>query len=411
VSKIVNLADDLALAMKAGSVRIVAPLPGKAAVGIEVPNNTRETVYFRQILETPEYQANKSKLKVPLGKDIFGASVITGIEKMPHLLVAGATGSGKSVAINSIILAILYNAKPNEVKLAMVDPKMLELSVYEGIPHLLSPVVTQPKKAAETLRAIVAEMERRYRQLAEKGNKNIDSYNKAVPEAERLPYIVVIIDELADLMMTVQREVEDSVMRLAQMARAAGIHLIVATQRPSVDVITGLIKANLPSRISFQVSSKTDSRTILDANGAENLLGMGDMLFQPPGSSHIIRAHGCFVSEAEIKRVVEFVKKQGKPNYELLQQRAKEIVEAQVAEVEDSERDELYQRAVELVQMNGQASTSFIQRRLRAGYNRAARMIEMMQEDGIVGAADGAKPRQVLVRRNMDGTMNDLDDL
>ena len=411
VSRIVNLADDLALAMKAGSVRIVAPLPGKAAVGIEVPNNTRETVYFRQILETPEYQSNKSKLKIPLGKDIFGASVIGSIDKMPHMLVAGATGSGKSVAINSIILAILYNAKPSEVKLALVDPKMLELSVYEGIPHLLSPVVTQPKKAAETLRAIVAEMERRYRTLAEKGNKNIDSYNKAVPEAERLPYIVVIIDELADLMMTVAREIEDSVMRLAQMARAAGIHLIVATQRPSVDVITGLIKANLPARISFQVSSKTDSRTILDANGAENLLGMGDMLFQPPGSSHIIRAHGCFVSEAEIKRVVEFVKKQGKPNYELLQQRAKEIVEAQVAEVEDSERDELYQRAVELVQLNGQASTSFIQRRLRVGYNRAARMIEMMQEDGIVGAADGSKPREVLVRKNMDGTMNDLDDL
>ena len=411
VSKIVNLADDLALAMRAGSVRIVAPIPGKAAVGIEVPNNTRETVYFRQLLETPEYQANKSKLKIPLGKDIYGASVIGSIDKMPHLLVAGATGSGKSVAINSIILAILYNAKPSEVKLAMIDPKMLELSVYEGIPHLLSPVVTQPKKAAEMLRAVVAEMERRYRTLAEKGNKNIDSYNKVVPEAERLPYIVVIIDELADLMMTVAREVEDSIMRLAQMARASGIHLIVATQRPSVDVITGLIKANLPSRISFQVSSKTDSRTILDANGAENLLGMGDMLFQPPNSSHIIRAHGCYVSEAEIHRVVEFVKKQGKPNYELLQQRAKEIVEAQVAEVEDGERDELYQRAVELVQLNGQASTSFIQRRLRVGYNRAARMIEMMQEDGIVGAADGAKPRQVLVRKNMDGTMNDLDDL
>jgi S-DNA-T family DNA segregation ATPase FtsK/SpoIIIE len=411
VSRIVNLADDLALAMKAGSVRIVAPLPGKAAVGIEVPNNTRETVYFRQILETPEYQSNKSKLKIPLGKDIFGASVINSIDKMPHMLVAGATGSGKSVAINSIILAIMFNAKPSEVKLALIDPKMLELSVYEGIPHLLSPVVTQPKKAAETLRAIVAEMERRYRTLAEKGNKNIDSYNKTMPEAERLPYIVVIIDELADLMMTVAREIEDSVMRLAQMARAAGIHLIVATQRPSVDVITGLIKANLPARISFQVSSKTDSRTILDANGAENLLGMGDMLFQPPGSSHIIRAHGCFVSEAEIKRVVEFVKKQGKPNYELLQQRAKEIVEAKVAEVEDSERDELYQRAVELVQLNGQASTSFIQRRLRVGYNRAARMIEMMQEDGIVGAADGSKPREVLVRKNMDGTMNDLDDL
>ncbi len=411
VSRIVNLADDLALAMKAGSVRIVAPLPGKAAVGIEVPNNERETVFFRQILEAPEYQANKSKLKIPLGKDIFGASVIGSIDKMPHMLVAGATGSGKSVAINSIILAILYNAKPGEVKLALIDPKMLELSVYEGIPHLLSPVVTQPKKAAETLRAIVAEMERRYRTLAAKGNKNIDSYNKAMPEAERLPYIVVIIDELADLMMTVAREIEDSVMRLAQMARAAGIHLIVATQRPSVDVITGLIKANLPARISFQVSSKTDSRTILDANGAENLLGMGDMLFQPPGSSHIIRAHGCFVSEAEIKRVVEFVRKQGKPNYELLQQRAKEIVEAQVAEVEDSERDELYQRAVELVQLNGQASTSFIQRRLRVGYNRAARMIEMMQEDGIVGAADGSKPREVLVRKNMDGTLNDLDDL
>ncbi len=410
VSKIVNLADDLALAMKAASVRIVAPLPGKAAVGIEVPNNTRETVYFRQILETPEYVANKSKLKVPLGKDIFGASVITSIDKMPHLLVAGATGSGKSVAINSIILAILYNARPSEVKLAMVDPKMLELSVYEGIPHLLSPVVTQPKKAAETLKAIVAEMERRYRTLAEKGNKNIDSYNKAVPEAERLPYIVVIIDELADLMMTVAREVEDSIMRLAQMARAAGIHLIVATQRPSVDVITGLIKANLPSRISFQVSSKTDSRTILDANGAENLLGMGDMLFQPPGSSHLVRAHGCYVSEAEIKRVVEFVRKQGKPNYELLQQRAKEIVEAKVAEVEDSERDEHYARAVELVQLNGQASTSFLQRRLRVGYNRAARMIEMMQEDGIVGPADGAKPREVLVRKNMDGTVRSLDD-
>ncbi len=410
VSKIVNLADDLALAMKAGSVRIVAPLPGKAAVGIEVPNNTRETVYFRQILETPEYQFTKSKLRIPLGKDIFGASVIGSIEKMPHLLVAGATGSGKSVAINSIILAILYNARPNEVKLAMVDPKMLELSVYADIPHLLSPVVTQPKKAAETLRAIVAEMERRYRLLAEKGNKNIESYNKAAPEAERLPYIVVIIDELADLMMTVAREVEDSIMRLAQMARASGIHLIVATQRPSVDVITGLIKANLPSRISFQVSSKTDSRTILDANGAENLLGMGDMLFQPPGSSHIVRAHGCYVSEAEIKRVVDFVKKQGKPNYELLQQRAKEIVEAKVAEVEDSERDEHYQRAVELVQLNGQASTSFLQRRLRVGYNRAARMIEMMQEDGIVGPADGAKPRAVLVRKNMDGTVRTLDD-
>ncbi|MGE5750618.1 MAG: DNA translocase FtsK, partial [Nitrospirota bacterium] len=410
VSRIVNLADDLALAMKSSSVRIVSPLPGKGAVGIEVPNNSRETVYFRNILESPDYQANKSKLKVPLGKDIFGASVVSSIDKMPHLLIAGATGSGKSVAINTVILALLYGARPNEVKLVLVDPKMLELTLYNDIPHLLSPVVTQPKRAAETLRALVAEMERRYRQLAQKGSKNIDSYNKAVSEVERLPYIVVIIDELADLMMTVQREVEDAIMRLAQMARAAGIHLIVATQRPSVDVITGLIKANLPARISFQVSSKTDSRTILDANGAENLLGMGDMLFLPPGTSHLIRVHGCFVSEAEIKRVVDFVKKQAKPNYELLAQRVKEVAEAAETSTEDSERDELYDRAVELVQMNGQASTSFLQRRLRVGYNRAARMIEMMEEDGIVAPADGAKPREVLVRKNMDGTVRSLDE-
>jgi S-DNA-T family DNA segregation ATPase FtsK/SpoIIIE len=410
VSRIVNLADDLALAMKSSSVRIVSPLPGKAAVGIEVPNNTRETVYFRQIVESPEFLSQKSRLKVPLGKDIFGASVVSSIEKMPHLLIAGATGSGKSVAINTIILALLFNARPNEVKLVLVDPKMLELSLYNDIPHLLTPVVTQPKRAAETLRALVAEMERRYRQLAEKGSKNIDSYNKAVAEAERLPYIVVIIDELADLMMTVQREVEDSVMRLAQMARAAGIHLIVATQRPSVDVITGLIKANLPARISFQVSSKTDSRTILDANGAENLLGMGDMLFLPPGTAHLIRVHGCFVSEAEIKRVVEAIKKQAKPNYELLAQRVREVAQAETAAVEEGERDQEYERAVELVQMNGQASTSFLQRRLRVGYNRAARMIEMMEKDGIVGPADGAKPRKVLVRKNMDGTVRSLDE-
>ncbi len=408
VSRITALSDDLALAMKAASVRIVAPLPGKGTVGIEVPNNTREIVYLREILETPDFQANKSKLRIPVGKDIFGAPVVTSIEKMPHLLVAGATGSGKSVAINAIILSILFNARPNEVKLVLVDPKMLELSVYEGVPHLLSPVVTQPKRAAETLRAVVAEMERRYRTLAEKGTKNIESYNKAVPEAERLPFIVVVIDELADLMMTVQREVEDSIMRIAQMARAAGIHLIVATQRPSVDVITGLIKANLPARISFQVSSKTDSRTILDANGAENLLGMGDMLFLPPGTAMPMRVHGCYVTEGETKRVVEFVKKQAKPNYEFLAQRVKEVAAAEQAAVEDSERDELYARAVELVMMNGQASTSFLQRRLRVGYNRAARMIEMMEEDGIIAPADGAKPREVLVRKNMDGTEREI---
>jgi S-DNA-T family DNA segregation ATPase FtsK/SpoIIIE len=409
VRRIEGLADDLALAMKAASVRIVSPLPGKAAVGIEVPNNSRETVWFREIVQASEYQSQRSRLRIPLGKDIFGTPVVANIEKMPHLLVAGATGSGKSVAINAIIMALLLNARPNEVKLVMVDPKMLELSLYNDIPHLLTPVVTQPKKAAETLRAVVAEMERRYRQLAEKGSKNIESYNKAVPEKERLPFIVVIIDELADLMMTVQKEVEDSIMRIAQMARAAGIHLIVATQRPSVDVVTGLIKANLPSRIAFQVASKTDSRTILDANGAESLLGKGDMLFLPPGSSHLVRVHGCFVSEEEIKRVVEFAKKQGKPNYELLQQRVKEVAEAAVAATEDSEHDEEYERAVDLVQMNGQASTSFLQRRLRVGYNRAARMIEMMEKDGIVGPADGSKPRKVLVRKNMDGTTRDLD--
>ena len=410
VRRIEGLSDDLALAMRAASVRIVSPLPGKAAVGIEVPNNARETVWFREIVQANEYQSQRSKLRIPLGKDIFGTPIVANIEKMPHLLVAGATGSGKSVAINAIIMALLLNARPNEVKLVMVDPKMLELSFYNDIPHLLTPVVTQPKKAAETLRAVVAEMERRYRQLAARGAKNIESFNKAVPEKERLPYIVVIIDELADLMMTVQKEVEDSIMRIAQMARAAGIHLIVATQRPSVDVVTGLIKANLPSRIAFQVASKTDSRTILDANGAESLLGRGDMLFLPPGSSHLIRVHGCFVSEEEIKRVVEAVKKQGKPNYELLQQRVKEIAEAQVASGEEADRDEEYERAVDLVQLNGQASTSFLQRRLRVGYNRAARMIEMMEKDGIVGPADGSKPRKVLVMKNMDGTVRSFDD-
>ncbi len=410
VRRIEGLSDDLALAMRAASVRIVSPLPGKAAVGIEVPNNARETVWFREIVQAAEYQSQKSRLRIPLGKDIFGTPAVANIEKMPHLLVAGATGSGKSVAINTIIMALLFNARPNEVKLVMVDPKMLELSLYNDIPHLLTPVVTQPKKAAETLRAVVAEMERRYRQLAEKGSKNIESYNKAVPEKDRLPFIVVIIDELADLMMTVQKEVEDSIMRLAQMARAAGIHLVVATQRPSVDVVTGLIKANLPSRIAFQVASKTDSRTILDANGAESLLGKGDMLFLPPGSPHLIRVHGCFVSEEEIKRVVEMVKKQGKPNYELLQQRVKEVAEAAVASTEEGERDEEYGRAVDLVQMNGQASTSFLQRRLRVGYNRAARMIEMMEKDGIVGPADGSKPRKVLIAKNMDGTSRTLDD-
>lgn len=408
VAKIQGLSDDLALAMKTASVRIATH---KGVVGIEVPNTTRDTVYFRQLIESEEYQANKGRLKIPLGKNIFGEPIINTIDKMPHLLVAGATGSGKSVAVNSFILSLLFNLRPTELKLVMIDPKMIELSGYEDIPHLLTPVVTQPKKAAETLRAVVAEMERRYKQLKEKGSKNIESYNKAVAANEKLPYIVVIIDELADLMMTVQREVEDSIIRLAQMARAAGIHLIVATQRPSVDVLTGLIKTNLPTRISFKVSSKIDSRTILDGNGAETLLGMGDMLFIPPGQSHPFRVHGCYVNEAEAKRVVEFVKQQGKPDYSLLVQRVQEIMDAETTAAEEGERDELYAQAIELVKLNKQASTSFLQRRLRVGYNRAARMIEMMEEDGIIGPADGAKPREVLVRTNMDGTVREFDDI
>ena len=402
VSKIANLSDDLALAMRALAVRIVAPIPGKAAVGIEIPNSVRQPVALKEILASEEFHSQQGQLPLALGKDILGRPVITDLAQIPHLLIAGATGSGKSVGINAMVCSLLFRVSPEEAKFIMIDPKMLELSVYEGIPHLLAPVVTNPKRAALALRGVIEEMERRYALLADKGVRNVEGYNTLIAmkkpetseEEEPLPYIVVVIDELADLMMVSSREVEDSLTRLAQMARAAGIHLLVATQRPSVDVLTGLIKANFPARISFQVSSKTDSRTILDANGAERLLGRGDMLFLPPGTSHLARIHGAFVSEQEISRVTEFLKKQGAPVYDDFLFLPAEQAQEEETEVED---DEKYQEAVELVARSRQASISMVQRRLRVGYNRAARMIERMEKEGLVSPSDGVKPREVYV--------------
>jgi S-DNA-T family DNA segregation ATPase FtsK/SpoIIIE len=422
VSRIVNLADDLALGLSALSVRIVAPIPGKAVVGIEVPNINRETVFLKEIVDSDPFRASKSKLSFGLGKDISGEPFVVDLGRMPHLLVAGSTGSGKSVSINSMICSILFKATPEEARFLMIDPKMLELSDYEGIPHLLLPVVTNPKKAATALKWLVDEMERRYTVLAEKGVRNIEHYRqrmekelkekgkvykrkgdvlegdegKAPETMERLPYIVVVIDELADLMMISSREVEESITRLAQMARAVGIHLLLATQRPSVDVLTGIIKANFPARISFQVTSKVDSRTILDTIGAEHLLGAGDMLFLPPGSSKLVRIHGAFVSGTEIKRIVEFLKKQGKPSYDpsiLLE------VKKEKEATGEEEYDEKYDEAVAFVAEAGQASISLIQRRFRIGYNRAARIVEKMEKEGVVSASDGVKPREVLIKK------------
>jgi S-DNA-T family DNA segregation ATPase FtsK/SpoIIIE len=420
ITRIVGLADDLALALKAISIRIIAPIPGKAAVGIEVPNKRRETVFFREIVSREEFFNSGSKLTVGLGKDTEGKPVISDLARMPHLLIAGSTGSGKSVLVNTIICSFLYKSTPDEVKFLMIDPKRLELSLYEGIPHLLHPVVTDPKKAAIALRWAVDEMERRYKKLAEKGVRDIVRYNqkladeqgrrpekngkKASPAAaetaaeqdQKMPYIVIVIDELADLMMVCARDVEVHIARLAQMARAAGIHLIVATQRPSVDILTGTIKVNFPCRISCQVSSKVDSRTILDTIGAERLLGKGDMLFLPPGSSKLQRIHGALLSEEEIGRIVEFLKQQMCPSYDesiLLSAKTDD------AEGADNEFDELYDQAVALVAETGQASISMLQRRLRVGYNRAARMIEKMEEQGVVGPSDGVKPRNVLISR------------
>lgn len=396
INKIVSLADDLAMALKVDRVRIVGSIPGKAALGIEIPNPSRKTVYLRDILMTEKYRESKSRLSLALGLDVVGRPVIADITKMPHLLIAGATGAGKSVAINAFIASILFKATPEEVRLLMIDPKRIELSLYEDIPQLLHPVVVEPKMASRALMWAVREMERRYRLLEEYRVKSFDSYNQ-LADVEKLPYIVIIVDELADLMMVASKDVESSIARLAQMARAAGMHIILATQRPSVDVLTGLIKANFPTRISFKVSSKVDSRTILDQSGAEHLLGDGDMLFLPPGAAKLRRIHGAYISEAETERIIEFIKQQGQAEYD---QSVLQIVEEEQASEngDHDDYDDRYDEAVAVVTETGQASISMIQRRLRVGYNRAARMIEMMEREGIVGPADGSRPREVLVR-------------
>ncbi len=419
LNRIVSLADDLALALRALSVRIIAPLPGKSVVGIEVANPERETVYIRDVLEAESFRSSRSKLSLALGKDIFGNTTQADLAKMPHLLVAGATGTGKSVFLNALLCSILSRATPDELKLLLVDPKLLELSVYEGIPHLIADVVTNPKRAAAALAGIVHKMEERYQVMAALGVRSIDQYNARVDrelaagtktfrlrpkpgeeegaevEFRRFPYIVVVIDELADLMVVSARDVEEALQRLAQMARAAGIHLVLATQRPSVDVLTGVIKANFPARISFQVSSRTDSRTILDQNGAEHLLGQGDMLFLPPGTSKLQRIHGAYVSEEEVARLAVHLRAQGRPLFDDTLIRMRE--EADAKEERDEDTDEMYDRAVAIVAETRNASISYIQRRLKVGYNRAARMIEQMEAEGIVGPQEGTKPRDVHV--------------
>ena len=406
VSKIANLADDIALNLAAESIRIEAPIPGKQAVGIEIPNTENEVVHLRDIIASDAFQGHKSKLAFALGKDVAGKEVVTDIAKMPHVLIAGATGSGKSVCINTLIASIIYKAKPSEVKLLMVDPKVVELSVYNGIPHLLIPVVTDPKKAAGALAWAVQEMINRYNLFAKKGVRDIKGYNEAVEkegETGKLPQIVIIIDELSDLMMASPKEVEDSICRLAQMARAAGMHLVIATQRPSVDVITGVIKANIPSRISFAVSSQVDSRTILDMVGAEKLLGKGDMLFYPSGAPKPTRIQGAFVSDKEVEKIVEFLKSQGEVTYsdEILEQiensdkTDKELEE----ESDDQTSDPLLMEAIETVVETQQASTSFIQRRFKVGYARAGRIIDQMEERGIISGYQGSKPREVLMSK------------
>jgi len=404
INKIVNLTDDLALALRATSIRIVAPVPGKAVIGIEIPNATRQIVKFKEVVVSSAFEKSTSKLTLCLGKDIVGNPVVVALDTMPHFLVAGATGTGKSVGLNAMICSILYKSTPDEVKLVMIDPKRIELSLYDGIPHLITPVVTDVKKATHALFWAIREMERRYELLSKKKARNIKQYNQKIEREEKdtseealkkLPLIVIVIDELADLMMVASRDVEVALTRLAQMARAAGIHLILATQRPSVDVLTGIIKANFPTRLTFQVSSRTDSRTIIDANGAENLLGNGDMLLLPPGTSKLQRVHGAYISEAELVRITDFLKGQKTPEYD------EDVTKVPVGgKVESDEEayDERYDDAVALVTRKRQASISMVQRHLRIGYNRAARIIEMMEKEGIVGPSDGAKPREVLVQ-------------
>ncbi|MFS8540881.1 MAG: DNA translocase FtsK, partial [Tissierellales bacterium] len=406
VSRIVNLSNDLALSLAASDIRIVAPIPGKSAVGIEVPNKVKDNVTLKEILQSEEYQTLDSNIPLSLGKDITGKTIISSIDKMPHLLIAGATGSGKSVCINTIIMSILFKAHPDDVKLLLIDPKVVELNVYNGIPHLLIPVVTDPKKAAIALNWAVTEMERRYKLFANNNVRDIKSYNLKFsnkPE-EKLPNIVIIIDELADLMMVAAKEIEDYICRLAQMARAAGMYLIIATQRPSVDVITGTIKANIPSRISFAVSSQIDSRTILDMSGAEKLLGKGDMLFSPSHLSKPVRVQGAFVSDEEVKKVVDFLKSQSTAEYD------EEIISTIENEMNfnnlNDDVDVLLPDAISIVVEEGQASISMLQRRLKIGYARAARIIDQMEERGIVSGYEGSKPRKVLISKEELDSIN-----
>ena len=407
VSKIANLADDIALNLAAETIRIEAPIPGKQAVGIEVPNKEKEAVHLREVLESEAFQDNKSKLTVALGKDVAGNVQLADIAKMPHVLIAGSTGSGKSVCINTIITSIIYNSKPSEVKMVMVDPKVVELSVYNGIPHLLIPVVTDPKKAAGALAWAVQEMDNRYNLFATKGVRDLKGYNKAIEKEEgigQLPQIVIIVDELADLMMVAAKDVEEAICRLAQKARAAGMHLVIATQRPSVDVITGLIKANVPSRIAFAVSSQVDSRTILDSVGAEKLLGKGDMLFFPSGAPKPVRVQGAFVSDDEVEKIVDFVKQNGTATYsedilERIENNNKTEKELMQEQAEDDETDPFLMEAIDAVVEQGQASTSFIQRRFKVGYARAGRIIDQMEERGIISGYQGSKPREVLITK------------
>ncbi len=415
-TRITNLSDDLCLALRAESI-LIERMPGKSTVGIQVPNRERETIWLREIVESQQFAGSKSRLTLSLGKDINGSIIVADLATMPHLLIAGSTGAGKSVAINAMIMSMLYKATPEQVRFILVDPKRLELGNYEGIPHLFTPIITEPRLAANALRNVVREMERRLKALAEKGVRNLDQYNKlfeeertpslfakgdAETEEKPLPYIIIVIDELADLMMLDQSNVEESVTRLAQMSRAVGIHLILATQRPSVDVITGLIKANFPARISFRVATKVDSRTILDANGAESLLGRGDMLYLPSGSARVHRVHAPLVTEKEIASVVEFWRAQGLAQYEeeflLAPKDDSKRGDAEGLDGEEMEEDDLFEDAVRLVLEFGKASTSLLQRRLRIGYGRAAHLIDLMEKDGIVGPADGPKPREILKR-------------
>ncbi len=416
-SRIVTLNDDLCLGLQAESI-LIERIPGKPTVGIQVPNSRRELISLRQVMESEEFQDSQARLPIPLGKDISGRIKLAALESMPHLLIAGSTGSGKSVMINSMIMSVLFKCTPEDVRMILVDPKRLELGLYEGIPHLLTPVITDPKKATNALRNAVIEMERRLRLLAEQGVRNVDQYNRKIRQMREqtgdlfedsepvdddlrpLPYILVLIDELADLMMLEGRNVEESVTRLAQMARAVGMHLVLATQRPSVDVITGLIKANFPARISFRVATRVDSRTILDVMGSEHLLGKGDMLFLPPGSSRLVRVHGAFVTESEINRVVDFWKQQATPEYDqsYLVAPPTDETEDSDAPLTDGEQDDKYEEALRVIFEAGKASTSVLQRRLKLGYGRAARILDMMYRDGIIGPPDGSKPREILKR-------------